>query len=107
MAAYADVVIARGEFPDSTIGVIDGNGNDLVDRLTGVTVKLWARNKYLLPFAAEVCSADDHSDDEVIGTVIHLTYDDNDRLVDYDGVTEIPNEVLTMLKQIGVDVSEI
>lgn len=87
----------KREFPSTTIGMIDANGVDLTSRAKGVTVELHLRDGS--PVCAEVY--DTKSGGNNHHAEIGLIVEDGE-LVDYDGVFDIPKEVLAMCEELGV-----
>lgn len=87
------------EFPNSTIGMVHQTGQSLGERHQGLTVSLQPpEDASHANGCAEVYGGDYYAE-------IGLTFEGN-KLVDYDGVFELPSEVVTMLKELHFDVSE-
>ena len=87
----------KREFPSTTIGIIDANGVDLTSRAKGVTVELHLRDGS--PVCAEVY--DTKSGGNNHHAEIGLIVEDGE-IVDYDGVFDLPKEVLSMCEELGV-----
>lgn len=87
----------KRDFPNSTIGVVCQTGTELSNRDKGVTVELHWHRGQKWPHSAEVYSTDPNGDHYVD---IGLSWDGN-KLVDYDGVFDLPEEVKTMLVERG------
>jgi len=85
------------EFPNSTIGMTHQTGQSLGERHQGLTVSLQPPEDPNGYGSAEVYGGDYHAE-------IGLWFENN-KLVDYDGVFELPGEVATMLKELHFDVS--
>lgn len=87
----------KREFPSTTIGMIDANGVDLTSRAKGVTVELHLRDGS--PVCAEVYDTKSGGDDHhaEIGLIV-----EDGEIVDYDGVFDLPKEVLSMCEELGV-----
>ena len=83
-------------FPESICNVIHQDGTQLTDTTNGVEVVLHLRNG--VPRFAEIISGDHYAD---IGLTI-----EGKELVDYDGVFELPKEILLMLKELGYTMEE-
>jgi hypothetical protein len=89
-------IVAKKFFPESTIGLIDGNGRDLVDRATGVWVEVRSSD-------GQIISAEVYDQECEFYADIGLTIEDGE-LVDYDGVCSLPRELAEILKELGVKV---
>lgn len=87
----------KREFPSVTIGMIDANGVDMTSRSKGVTVELHLRDGS--PVCAEVY--DTRSGGNNHHAEIGLIVEDGE-IVDYDGVFDLPKEVLSMCEELGV-----
>lgn len=98
------VKVKEQKFTDSTIGLVTAGGTALNEREKGVTVILWKRENELKPCLAEVFST--NGENENNHAEIGLTFEGNN-LIDYDGVYECPNEVLTMLRDAGYNTEEV
>lgn len=94
-------------FPDRTIGEVDGNGNDLATRKTGVVVNLMMdpedhRNP---PRCAEVF--DLATEGASFYTEIGLEWNESGtEVTGYDGAFELPLEVAAALRAIGIVVDD-
>ncbi len=86
-------------FPESIINTIDGNGFPLTEDKNGVWVEIHLRDGK--PICAEV-----YSDDQEEYADIGLSFSGME-LEDYDGVFCLPNEVATMLKEMGYKIDPI
>jgi len=82
-------------FPHSTACVVHQTGQQLTDETKGVEITLHWRNG--IPCSAELVSGDHYAD-------IGLSFEGK-ALSDYDGVFELPSEVITMLRESGFTVS--
>lgn len=100
------IKIASKDFPKSSIGQISQNGVDLIPREMGVTVDIFSHEENGVPYSAEVYATDDSEYAEDYYADLGLTFEGN-KLVDYDGCFELPNEVIEMLKSMGYDTSEV
>ena len=86
-------------FPDTVINEVDGNGHPNTNEERGVEVTLHWRETDQAPVMAEVSSkTGDHYAE------VGLQFKGLE-LVDYDGVFEMPSEVVALLKDNGFDVS--
>jgi len=85
------------QFPSSTIGMIDANGVDLTPRSKGVTVELHLRDGS--PVCAEVYDTKTGGNNHhaEIGLIV-----EDGALVDYDGVFDLPVEVMSMFQELGI-----
>lgn len=85
------------EFPSATIGMIDANGVDLTSRSKGVTVDLYCHDG--IPVCAEVYDTKTGGNNHhaEIGLIV-----EDGELVDYDGVFDLPKEVLSMCQELGI-----
>lgn len=86
-------------YHDSVINEIDANGHANTNSERGVEVTLHWRETDQAPVMAEVSSktGDHHAE-------VGLKFEGLE-LVDYDGVFEMPSEVIDLLKKNGLDVS--
>jgi hypothetical protein len=87
----------KREFPSTTIGMIDANGVDLTSRSKGVTVELHLRDGS--PVCAEVYDTKTGGNNHhaEIGLIV-----EEGELIDYDGVFDLPKEVMSMCQELGV-----
>jgi hypothetical protein len=85
-------------FPDSFINTIDANGNNLTSLKKGAWVELFENDGKIS--GAEIYS-EDHDEYGEIGLFI-----ENNELLDYDGVFFLPKEVISMLKERGINTEE-
>lgn len=92
----------KRDFPNSTIGRVDGYGRDLEERSKGVTIDIRLKNG--VPSSAEVYDTNTQGEDFYAD--IGLTVKNN-ILVDYDGVFNLPYELRIMLKELAVNLDEI
>ena len=99
------------EFPASTIGYVTQGGTNLVPRQQGVKVTLKFANRLndgtWIPHCAEVESLNPAPEgEEELYAEMGLEWLGK-TLTGYDGVMDCPSEVLTMLKELGYDVSDV
>jgi len=89
--------VIKREFPSTTIGMIDANGVDLTSRSKGVTVELHLRDGS--PVCAEVYDTKTGGNNHhaEIGLIV-----EGGELVDYDGVFDLPKEVMSMCQELGI-----
>lgn len=85
-------------FSNSTIGMVHQTGQELVDRVKGVTVTLSFLDGHKLPHCAEISGGDLYAE-------IGLEWD-GDKLTGYDGVFELPGEIKSMLAELGCTFDE-
>lgn len=85
------------KFENTTINTIDANGMALSQRRKGVGITLHLKDG--VPVGAEVFDLATGGDDEYadIGLVV-----ENGELVGYDGVFDIPKDLLDVLEKHGV-----
>jgi hypothetical protein len=90
-------------FPDSVINTVSQTGVALTPYKKGVSVALGWLHGQEVPHLAEVYSVE--KDDEEYAEV-GLEWDGR-KLTGYDGIFEIPNEVIAVLEHHGFDCSEV
>lgn len=83
-------------FPDSTAFVQHQSGSILSNPTKGVEITLHFREDSGLPHCAELSSGDHYAE-------IGLWFE-GQTLTDYDGVFELPGEVIEMLEERGLTV---
>lgn len=99
MKGYTMKMISR-EFPEGTIGLVHQSGRALTERTKGFTIHLLYHEASDVPCGAEVDGgSDDHHAE------IGLWFDGK-VLVDYDGVFELPLELVQWLRELGFTVED-
>lgn len=95
MSIRKTILDVKKDFPSHTIGIIDQNGKDLIDRKTGLTatVKVFDSENY---GCFEVYSLDE---DETYYAEGGLWFNDDKELTDCDGVFSLPSEVIDILRE--------
>ena len=86
----------KRHFANSTIGIVSQTGAEQTDRRTGITVELHWRDTEQAPYCAEVYDTEDQGIYVEVGLEWGGMGNSNE-LTGYDGVFEIPGEVLHML----------
>ncbi len=90
-------VIAKRFFPGVLISTVDGNGMHLTDAKQGVWVEVWKNE------SRGICSAEVYDDSQEEYAEVGL-WVENGELVDYDGVFSLPEQVVKVLRELGVKV---
>ena len=87
----------KKSFPDVSIGMVHQTGCVLGAWSRGVEVILHLRNG--VPRSAEVFDAATQGEDQYANVGLFI---ENGKLVDYDGVFELPQQVLDMVLELGI-----
>ena len=87
----------KREYPEVSIGKIDGYGRNLGPRSRGTMVELFFRDG--VPWMAEVSDIKTGGDDHYAHVGLSV---ENGSLVGYDGVFDIPEQILEMLEDLGI-----
>lgn len=101
------VKVAEKNFPESSIGMVCvSTGGEVSDRKIGVSVTLWGFEGKP-PHAAEIWDTETQGDEEEGGfyAEIGLGFDGN-MLTDYDGVADLPREIVELVKELGYEIDE-
>ena len=87
------------QFANTIINTVDGNGNVLDNTNTGITIELNLFDGK--PVYAEVYDTKTGGQNQYVE--IRLTFCDGE-LVDYDGIFEIPHDLVKMIEDLGFKV---
>ena len=92
-------------FPDSGAYTVHQNGQRMSNYSKGLTVNIYQRKGAPAPHSFEFYS--DNEDEYAEGGLWFESTNNGTRLTEYDGVFNIPKEVIAMLKSMGLDTSYI